>query len=168
MIDIPQNGATGSTIEFDQKYALLEEGTNKLIGWYCNSVHAKECYKTVKKMIDGKEQQIQEKYFDTSVLPKGCFEVSDKEWQEALSISANFYDKKQKKFIFKDFRTSEEIKEQELSDKILNADRYLKDTDWVKDYLLRHELGLDTIAEDSEKWKIIKKREEYKEFLKSL
>lgn len=48
------------------------------------------------------------------------------------------------------------------------ADRYLRDTDWVKDYKLRHDLGLELIAEDSNKWEIIKQREIYLEFLKTL
>ncbi len=145
------------------KYAYLEEKTNRLIGWYADDIHGIWIEPVYEKDI-----LVKEGFYDISKIPTPNIKASDEEWQKAISINANFYDKKQKKFIFKDFRTSEEIKEQELSDKILNADRYLKDTDWVKDYLLRHELGLDTIAEDSEKWKIIKKREEYKEFLKSL
>lgn len=50
--------------------------------------------------------------------------------------------------------------------KIAEANAYLKDTDWVNDYKTRHDLGLEIIAEDSTKWIVIEKREEYKVFLK--
>ena len=50
--------------------------------------------------------------------------------------------------------------------KINEASQYLKDTDWVNDYKTRHDLGLEIIPEDSSKWLIIAKREEYKTFLK--
>lgn len=50
--------------------------------------------------------------------------------------------------------------------KIAEANAYLKDTDWVNDYKTRHDLGLDIIPEDSTKWAVIEKREEYKVFLK--
>lgn len=50
--------------------------------------------------------------------------------------------------------------------KINEASQYLKDTDWVNDYKLRHDLGLEIIPEDSSKWLVIAKREEYKTFLK--
>jgi hypothetical protein len=39
--------------------------------------------------------------------------------------------------------------------------KYLDSTDWVKDYKLRHDLGLKLIPEDSSKWVVIAKREEY-------
>ena len=55
-----------------------------------------------------------------------------------------------------------------LLDKKYEAINYLNDTDWVKDYKLRHDLGLELIPEDSAKWSIIKQREEYKAYLKSL
>lgn len=50
--------------------------------------------------------------------------------------------------------------------KINEASQYLKDTDWVNDYKTRHDLGLELIPEDSSKWLVIAKREEYKVFLK--
>lgn len=53
-----------------------------------------------------------------------------------------------------------------LEYKINEADMYLAKTDWVKDYKLRHDLGLELIPEDSAKWEIINKREEYITFLK--
>lgn len=55
-----------------------------------------------------------------------------------------------------------------LLNKKYEAINYLNDTDWVKDYKLRHDLGLELIPEDSAKWSIIKQREEYKAYLKSL
>lgn len=63
------------------KYAHLEKDTNKLLGWYDDSIH--------------------------SEIPTPNIEVSDKVWQEAININANCYEKG--KFIFKDFRTDIEI-----------------------------------------------------------
>lgn len=57
---------------------------------------------------------------------------------------------------------------QSLEYKINEANQYLKDTDWVNTYKIRHDLGLDLISEDSSNWLIIKKREEYIAFLKGL
>lgn len=50
--------------------------------------------------------------------------------------------------------------------KINEAQAYLNKTDWVKDYKLRHDLGLELIPEYSAKWEVINKREEYITFLK--
>ena len=63
-------------------------------------------------------------------------------------------------------RTKEEIEAEILSLKIQEANQYLKDTDWVNSYKIRHDLGLEIIPEDSSKWEIINKRTEYIEFLK--
>ena len=59
----------------------------------------------------------------------------------------------------------DEIK-QSLEYKINGASQYLKDTDWVNTYKLRHDLGLEVIPEPSSKWEVINKREEYILFLK--
>lgn len=56
----------------------------------------------------------------------------------------------------------------DLETKIAEANFYLKNTDWVETYKLRHDLGLELIPEESSKWVIINKREEYKLFLKNL
>lgn len=61
--------------------------------------------------------------------------------------------------------TDEEI---EKINKINLANQYLKDTDWVKDYKLRHDLGLELILESSSKWQVINKREEYIIFLRGI
>lgn len=60
----------------------------------------------------------------------------------------------------------DEVK-QSLEYKINEANQYLKDTDWVNNYKIRHDLGLELISEDSSKWSVISKRAEYIEFLKS-
>ena len=60
----------------------------------------------------------------------------------------------------------EYIDSQELIKKINETNAYLKDTDWVESYKIRHDLGLELIPEDSSKWEILTKREEYKLFLK--
>ena len=62
--------------------------------------------------------------------------------------------------------TKEEIEAEMLSLKIQEANGYLAQTDWVNTYKLRHDLGLELIPEDSSKWEVINKREEYILFLK--
>lgn len=59
-------------------------------------------------------------------------------------------------------KTSEQI----LAGKIAEANQYLRDTDWVEAYKLRHDLNLEIIPETSSKWEVLAKREEYKTFLK--
>lgn len=61
----------------------------------------------------------------------------------------------------------EHIDSQELIKKTNEANSYLKETDWVETYKLRHDLELELIPEDSSKWDIINKRAKYIEFLKS-
>lgn len=69
-----------------------------------------------------------------------------------------------------EIKTISKAKEDEYKNsvefKINEANQYLKDTDWVKDYKTRHDLGLELIPEDSSKWLVISKRAEYIEFLK--
>lgn len=62
----------------------------------------------------------------------------------------------------------EYIDSQELIKKTNEAKSYLSNTDWVETYKLSHDLGLELIPEESSKWVIINKREEYKLFLKNL
>lgn len=62
--------------------------------------------------------------------------------------------------------TEEELSQKAIQDKIAKANSYLKETDWVESYKIRHDLGLELIHEDSSKWEILTKREEYKLFLK--
>lgn len=64
--------------------------------------------------------------------------------------------------------TAEELLAYELGQKIHEANGYLANTDWVKDYKLRHDLGLELLPETSSKWEIINKREEYINFLKGI
>lgn len=63
------------------KYAHLQESTNKLLGWYDDSIHSK--------------------------IPTPNIKVADSGWQEALNINANCYENGN--FIVKDFRTNEEV-----------------------------------------------------------
>ena len=65
------------------KYAHIID--NKLQGWYSDDIH--------------------------SNIPTPNIEVTDEVWQEALNINANAYENG--KFIAKDFRTPEEIAQQE-------------------------------------------------------
>ena len=65
-------------------------------------------------------------------------------------------------------RSKEEIEAEILNLKIQEANQYLKDTDWVNAYKIRHDLGLELIPEESSKWEVINKREEYILFLKEI
>ena len=64
------------------------------------------------------------------------------------------------------YPTDEELARYELDNKIQEANSYLNLTDWVKDYKLRHDLGLELIPENSSKWGIISKRDEYIAYLR--
>lgn len=65
-------------------------------------------------------------------------------------------------------RPIEEIEAEILQAKIQEANMYLNQTDWVNTYKIRHDLGLEKIPEDSSKWEVIIKREEYITFLKGV
>ena len=65
------------------KHAHLEKDTNKLLGWYDDTIH--------------------------SVIPTPNIEVKEEVWQEAININANCYEDGE--FIVKDFRTDEELEE---------------------------------------------------------
>ena len=68
------------------KYAHIENGTNRLLGWYTKEIHSK--------------------------IPTPNIEVTDEVWQEAINISANCYENGE--FIRKDFRTDEQREEQRI------------------------------------------------------
>lgn len=83
------------------KYAHLEEKTDKILGWYDDSIHQE--------------------------IPTPNIEVSEEVWQEAVNINANCYE--DGKFIVKDFRTNEEIVKQEQAIFRANRDSLLKQID---------------------------------------
>ena len=120
------------------KYAHIID--TKLLGWYDDNIHLE--------------------------IPTPNIKATEEVWQEAIIINANCYE--DGKFIIKDFRTDVEIEEQELQSKINEAKQYLRDTDWVNSYKIRHDLGLELLPEISSKWVVINKREEYILFLKGL
>ena len=64
--------------------------------------------------------------------------------------------------------TAEELLAYELAQKIQEANGYLAQTDWVNSYKIRHDLGLELIPEESSKWEVINKREEYILFLRGV
>lgn len=68
-------------------YANIENGTNKLLGWYSDEIH--------------------------SEIPTPNIEVSEEVWQEAININANCYENGE--FIFKDFRTDIEIEKERVA-----------------------------------------------------
>ena len=69
------------------KYANIENGTNKLLGWYDKEIHLE--------------------------IPTPNIEVTDEVWQEALNINANCYENGE--FILKDFTTYEQREEQRIN-----------------------------------------------------
>jgi len=123
------------------KYAHIDEN-NKILGWYSKDIHDK--------------------------IPTPNVEVEDEVWQEAININANYYNAETKSFEYKDFRTKDEIAEQEKQAKRIEANTYLSQTDWVETYYIKHLLKIETIENNSSKWDIINKREEYKALLKTL
>lgn len=64
--------------------------------------------------------------------------------------------------------TESELLAYEQEQKIAECTTYLAMTDWVEPYLIRHELGLEILAANSEKFAIKQKRDEAKAFLKSV
>lgn len=84
------------------KIAHINEN-NKLLGWYDVEIH--------------------------DVIPTPNIEVTDEQWQEAIDNGHNKVNEDGTTELF-DFRTNEEIEEQELQSKINEAKKYLSDTDY--------------------------------------
>lgn len=63
--------------------------------------------------------------------------------------------------------SEESIQAEITKNLVAEAKNYLASTDWVNSYKLRHDLGLEVIPEESSKWKVIKQREAYIEFIKA-
>ena len=90
------------------KYAHLEKETSKLLGWYDDKIH--------------------------KTIPTPNIEVSDEVWQEAINQNANVYENN--KFIVKDFRSDEEIAEQELKQAKYDGEVYtLNDVDYLVPFM---------------------------------
>ena len=115
------------------KYAHIEENTNKLLGWYDSLIH--------------------------SEIPTPNVKVDNNIWQDALKINANCYE--DGKFIVKDFRTDEEIAQQDIQAKINEAKLYLSSTDY--------KMTVDYIATLSKEIQdeLILKRSEAREFIRA-
>ena len=54
--------------------------------------------------------------------------------------------------------SAEELNAYEQEQKVMECTTYLASTDWVEPYLIRHELGLEILASDSEKNVLKQKR----------
>ena len=80
------------------KYANIENGTNKLLGWYDKEIHSK--------------------------IPTPNIEVTDEVWQEALNINANCYENGE--FIRKDFRTDEQREQQRIQEIEVNCNQVIE------------------------------------------
>ena len=96
------------------KYANIENGTNKLLGWYDKEIHLE--------------------------IPTPNIEVTDEVWQEALNINANYYENG--KFIVKDFRTPEEIEQEVQAQFRAERNKLLVEADIEINKLV--DLGLNT------------------------
>ena len=92
-------------------------------------------------------------------------EAKAKEFNTSLAEYQELIDTCKTNFIYP---TEEELNKENLATKVQEANQYLKDTDWVNSYKIRHDLGLELILEDSSKWEVINKREEYILFLKAI
>ena len=112
------------------KYAHLDK-ENKILGWYSDEIH--------------------------SEIPTPNIEVVEKVWQEAININANCYENG--KFIVKDFRTLEEIREAGINSQIAKSKSYLLSTDY--------KMTVDcfaTLSKDIQD-ELILKRSEAREFI---
>ena len=96
------------------KYANMENGTNKLLGWYDDNIHSK--------------------------IPTPNIEVTDEAWEEAININANCYENGE--FIVKDFRTPEEIEQETQAQFRAERDKLLVEADIEINMLV--DLGLDS------------------------
>ena len=86
------------------KIANYNETTGKLLGWYDSEIH--------------------------STIPTPNIEVSETDWQVALDNGYNYVDATKKTLSKKDFRTADEILQQEKEAKIAEAKAYLLFTDY--------------------------------------
>lgn len=120
------------------KYVHYNENTNKILGYYSKDVHKK--------------------------IPTPNIEITDEEWKEALAINANCVDVEAKTLFRKDFRTQEEIDEENTIKQNKEALKYLSDTDWL---MQRHAdqlaLSIPTSLTNSEYLDILTKRQSYRE-----
>jgi len=86
------------------RYFAHIDNNGKIQGWYHEEIH--------------------------NNIPNPNIEVSYEIWQEAISINANFYNKKSNKFEHKDLRTQKEIEEDKKFHELQELKEYLKDTDF--------------------------------------
>ena len=98
------------------KYAHIID--TKLQGWYSDDIH--------------------------SEIPTPNIEVTDEQWQEALSINANCYENGE--FLHKDLRTVEEIQEQEQAQFRAERNQLLAQADIEIN-------KLDDLGKDSSSWR---------------
>jgi len=85
------------------KYAYIEKDTNKLLGWYDDTIH--------------------------NDIPTPNIEVTDDQWQNAINSNHNKINNDGSSEQF-DFRSDDEKLEDEKNNKISDAKEYLNSTDW--------------------------------------
>ena len=85
------------------KYAHIAESTNELLGWYDIDIHDK--------------------------IPTPTIEVTEEQWQIALEYSHNKVNNDGSTELF-DFRTPQEVKEEDKAKQISEAKEYLASTDF--------------------------------------
>lgn len=100
----------------------IDSTTKKILGWYADDIHGTWIEPVYEKKIiqeetkddDGNIVQnvvfedvlVKDGFYDVSNIPTPNIEVSDEEWQKAISINANCFENG--KFIVKDFSTLEQ------------------------------------------------------------
>lgn len=114
------------------KYANIIKKTGQLLGWYDKDIHAS--------------------------IPAPNIEVSDEEWQNAINNNHNKVNTDGTTETC-DFRTSEEINEQELKAKLSEAQALLDSTQF--------KFGDDYDQKDTPEWLALKvKRQEARAFIR--
>lgn len=100
------------------KYAHIEN--TKLLGWYDKDIHQN--------------------------IPTPNIEVSDEQWQIALDNGHNKINNDGTSELF-DFRTPQEVEEEDKLNQLREATKYLSDSDWVIVKITEMQLeGVDTTA----------------------
>jgi len=98
-------------------------------------------------------------------IPNPNIEVSYEIWQEAISINANFYNKKTNKFENKDFRSKEQIEEDKKQEKKYQREEFLKQSDIL---VARHKEQIEIEANTTLSKEEYKTLLEYRQYLRDI
>jgi len=121
------------------KYYAHIDNTGKIQGWYNDELH--------------------------NNIPSPNIEVSPQIWQEAISINANFYNKKLNKFENKDLRSKEQIEKDKKQEKKYQREEFLKQSDIL---VARHKEQIEIEANTTLSKEEYKKLLEYRQYLRDI